>query len=54
MVLKMNDFQFKGVNFLQVGGTAMGTKVAPSYAVNFMGDFNINIQTTTPVVSQIH
>ena len=39
MVLKMNNFQFNGVNFLQVGGTAMGTKVAPSYAVNYMGAF---------------
>ena len=39
MVLKMNNFQFNGVNFLQVGGTAMGTKVAPSYAVNYMGSF---------------
>ena len=39
MVLTMNNFQFNGVNFLQTGGTAMGTKVAPSYAVNFMGSF---------------
>ena len=39
MVLKMNNFQFNGVNFLQVGGTAMGTKVAPNYAVNNMGSF---------------
>ena len=39
LVLTKNNFQFNGVNFLQVGGTAMGTKVAPSYAVNYMGAF---------------
>ena len=39
LVLTKNNFQFNGVTFLQVGGTAMGTKVAPSYAVNYMGAF---------------
>ena len=39
MVLTKNNFQFNGVNFLQIGGTAMGTKVAPSFAVTFMGSF---------------
>ena len=38
-VLKKNNFQFNGNNYLQVGGTAMGTKLAPSYAINFMGTF---------------
>ena len=41
MVLTKNNFRFNGVNFLQVGGTAMGTKVAPSYAVNYMGLYGI-------------
>ena len=36
-VLKCNNFEFNGRHFLQVGGTAMGTKVAPSYANTFMG-----------------
>ena len=36
LVLTKNDFQFNGMNFLQIGGTAMGTKVAPLYANLFM------------------
>ena len=39
LVLKKNNFQFNGINFLQVAGTAMGTKVAPSFAITYMGDF---------------
>ena len=35
-VLHMNNFQFNGENYLQIGGTAMGTRVAPSYANLFM------------------
>ena len=38
-VLSLNNFQFDGQNYLQVGGTAMGTRVAPSYANIFMNDF---------------
>ena len=37
MVLHMNHFQFNKELFLQVGGTAMGTKCAPNYANIFMG-----------------
>ena len=36
-VLHMNNFEFNGKHYLQIGGTAMGTKVAPSYANLFMG-----------------
>ena len=39
LVLKRNNFQFNGINYLQVGGTAMGTKVAPSFAITYMGAF---------------
>ena len=35
-VLKNNNFQFNGENYHQISGTAMGTRVAPSYANLFM------------------
>ena len=37
-VLTKNNFEFNGRDYLQVGGTAMGTKLAPSYANIFMGE----------------
>ncbi len=39
LVLKLNNFEFNGEHYLQVGGTAMGTKVALSLANIFMGEF---------------
>ena len=36
VVLKNNNLQFNGDHYLQIGGTAMGTKVAPSYANLYM------------------
>ncbi len=39
VTLESNNFQFNGDNYLQVGGTAMGTRVAPSLANIFMADF---------------
>ena len=36
LVLKLNNFQFNGDNYLQIGGTAMGTRLAPSLANLFM------------------
>ena len=38
-VLTKNNFQFNGKNYLQVSGTAMGTRVTPTYANLFMADF---------------
>ena len=38
-VLKKNNFQFNGQNFLQIKGTAMGTKVAVGYANTTLGLF---------------
>ena len=35
---KNNNFTFDGNHYLQINGTAMGTKMAPSYANIFMGD----------------
>ena len=37
-VLKKNNIQFNGENYLQIGGTAMGSKVALAYANIFMRD----------------
>ena len=37
LVLKCNSFEFNGKHYLQVQGTAMGTKMAPAYANIFMG-----------------
>ena len=39
LVLTCNNFQFHDKDFLQISGTAMGTKLAPAYANIFMGDF---------------
>jgi hypothetical protein len=36
LVLKHNSFTFNGEHFLQINGTAMGTKMAPSYTNIFM------------------
>ncbi|XP_054269026.1 uncharacterized protein LOC128990596 [Macrosteles quadrilineatus] len=36
-ILEKNNFQFEGRNYLQTKGTAMGTRMAPSYANLFMG-----------------
>ena len=37
LVLTCNHFKFLGQHYLQMSGTAMGTKMAPSYANVFMG-----------------
>ena len=39
MVLEFNNFQFNGTHYLQIGGTTMGTRVAPTLANLFMGHF---------------
>ena len=38
-VLTYNNFKFNECHYLLIGGTAMGTKLAPSYANIFMSDF---------------
>ena len=37
LVLQCNNFEFNDKKYIQIQGTAMGTKMAPSYANIFMG-----------------
>ncbi len=39
LILKCNNFDFNGKHYLQQNGTAMGTRVAPTYANLFMAEF---------------
>ena len=39
MILANSTFTFNGQHYKQINGTAMGTKMAPSYANLFMGNF---------------
>ena len=39
LVLTLNNFQFNCQNYLQIFGMAMGTWVAPSFAIHTMGAF---------------
>ena len=39
MILNFNNFTFNNNHYLQIHGTAMGTKMAPSYANLFLGYF---------------
>ena len=42
LVLTKNNFQFNGENYLQVLGTALGTRMAPSCASLFMGKLEMD------------
>ncbi|XP_056017307.1 uncharacterized protein LOC125656461 [Ostrea edulis] len=48
-VLKFNNFMFNGEHYLQISGTAMGTKMAPSYANIFMGRLERRLLHYSPV-----
>ena len=43
LILTKNNFVFEDVHYLQTHGTAMGTRMAPSYANIFMGDLERKI-----------
>ena len=43
LILKENSFQFNGENFLQTHGTAMGTKMAVSFANIFMAEIETRL-----------
>ena len=48
MILTMNNFSFNDNHYLQIHGTAMGTKMAPSYANLFLGYFEANVLENAP------
>jgi len=43
LILKENSFQFNGKNYLQIHGTAMGTKMAVAFANFFMANIETHI-----------
>ena len=47
-VLKLNNFMFNGEHYIQISGTAMGTKMAPSYANIFMGRLERSLLLRAP------
>lgn len=49
LVLKCNNFEFNGKHYLQVQGTAMGTKMAPAYANIFMGRLEKQLLLSVPL-----
>ena len=48
LVLKNNNFTFSGIHYLQIDGTSMGTKMAPSYANIFMGKLEERLISSAP------
>ena len=48
LVFTCNHFRFLGQHYLQMSGTAMGTKMAPSYANIFMGILEKQMLSTYP------
>ena len=47
LILKENSFQFNGKNYLQIHGTAMGTKTAVAFANIFMANIETQILSKT-------
>lgn len=54
LVLHCNNFTFEDKHYLQTGGTAMGTKVAPSYANIFMGELESKMLHTAPYKTHLY
>ena len=49
LVLKLNVFEFDNKHYLQIFGTAMGSKLAPAYANTFMGKLEKTILDNSPL-----
>jgi len=48
MILTTNNFSFNDNHYLQIHGTAMGTKMASSFANLFLGYFAANALENAP------
>jgi hypothetical protein len=48
-VLSRNYFEFNGQMYIQIGGTAMGTPIAPSYASTFLGNHETKLLNGYPL-----
>ena len=48
LVLTKNNFSFLGKHYLQIHGTAMGTRMAPSFACLFMADLEDRMLNAAP------
>jgi hypothetical protein len=46
IIMLTNDFGFNGINYLQLCGTAMGKRCAPSFANLYMADFEAKALST--------
>ena len=44
LVLTSNNLKFQGSHYVQMTGTAMGTKMAPTYANLYMGGLETDLQ----------
>ena len=49
IVLRYNTFEFDGKCYVQLQGTAMGTKLAPAYANIFMGKLEQSVLSAAPL-----
>ncbi|XP_039261676.2 uncharacterized protein LOC120337843 [Styela clava] len=54
LVLTNNNFVFDDQHYLQIQGTAMGTKLAPKYANIFMANLESNLLDKTPLKPQYY
>ena len=52
-ILTLNNFSFNGEHYLQTQGTAMGTRMAPSYANLFMTKLEETLLTQTTISPRI-
>ena len=49
MMLTINNFEFDNNHFIQLLGTALGTRMAPAYANLFMGDLEEKLFAQFPL-----